>query len=397
MFTMFIHCHQYLQLFVVGYQLTIEKNGSTAKNISSIKLSKNNHETNLHTNEAIDVPVDTVLSKSVLENVTERNVSNNVGTELQINEEKDMPMDAILSRIVLKNVTDGNVLSNVGTEMIFQLPLHSSNKFINMFAELDRLVDDKKIVTYGIGITTLDEVFLMVARRGMANVSTYNETSYPSIESSIQSDHNFEMKTSQNNDITTKQEIRYDTSSNELFRRHVGALFSKRAKNFRRDKRAWFCSTLLPSLVTLVGFIAMKKFAQTKDMTPLVLTLEDYNKEIKMKRNPVVYNNGHSFDCNPGVCIMPKVEFNIEETGEYYTYCGAAVELTRVLEENKCSVNSTTSYANEIIDSGATLVEDTKSSSILEVRLTLTVFPLSYLWSQSSHPFLFCLLFSKDF
>ena len=69
-----------------------------------------------------------------------------------------------MTDIVTSAVPDATLLSNVGTEISFRLPLGASANFAPMFEKLDSEVSEGGIVTYGVGITTLDEVFLLVAR-----------------------------------------------------------------------------------------------------------------------------------------------------------------------------------------------------------------------------------------
>ncbi|KAF0736806.1 hypothetical protein Ae201684_006963 [Aphanomyces euteiches] len=61
---------------------------------------------------------------------------------------------------------DVKVLSNVGTEISFQLPLDCSHLFAKMFAELDDKLDELGVLSYGISVTTLEEVFIKVAEIG---------------------------------------------------------------------------------------------------------------------------------------------------------------------------------------------------------------------------------------
>jgi len=81
----------------------------------------------------------------------------------RLTDEKE-PIEESLYTIFTDSVDGENILSNVRTEMSFQMPIKSSHQFVNMFEKLDHLITNKKVVTYGVGITTLDEVFIMVAR-----------------------------------------------------------------------------------------------------------------------------------------------------------------------------------------------------------------------------------------
>ena len=293
----------------------------------------------------------------------------------------NLELDTMLSNIILNNVAEAKLLSNVGVEMIFQLPLNFGSHSFHIFSELDKQVDDKKIVTYGLSITTLDEVFLMVAR-GKVQIEPKNIAA-----NNIQIDDSEQLKSEQDNieandntDLRISKEVSdlnnnvsYDKSNR--FVRHVNALFMKRAKNFARDKRAWFCSTLLPSFVTLVGFVAIIIFKPEREMSPLFLTLEDFNIDVNDQnvRNPIMYNSGSIFDCDPGKCIMDQTSFDIEGTGEKYTYCAASANIEKIWEgfkgNEKCMLANEIDYLKTIENNGVVLVDDTDSTSMFEVKL----------------------------
>ncbi|TMW64123.1 hypothetical protein Poli38472_014240 [Pythium oligandrum] len=60
-------------------------------------------------------------------------------------------------------VPNAQVLSNVGSEIAFQLPLDASHIFARMFAELDNRLPTLGLLSYGVSVTTLEEVFIKVA------------------------------------------------------------------------------------------------------------------------------------------------------------------------------------------------------------------------------------------
>ncbi len=161
--------------FGVGYQLTVIKNSSKV------------------------VQVDEVSTKA---------------------EERKDNLSGILEAIVKGAVPSASVLSNVGTEIKFQLPIGESARFVGMFTLLDEQIEKQQIETYGVSVTTLDEVFLLVAR-GELGTATAKREKLPVVPRSIPKDSL----------ITVGECTR--------FKRHVQALFAKRAKNFKRDKKAW--------------------------------------------------------------------------------------------------------------------------------------------------------------
>ena len=198
--------------------------------------------------------------------------------------------DRKIKKIVTGSVPKATLLTNVGTELKFQLPLGASSSFTSMLAQLDEQVNQGRIVTYGVGITTLDEVFLLVAR---------GETVAKSVLSSAKQTSG---KVSYKDDFERSARSRMDLETEGLFLRHVGALFKKRAINFKRDKKAWCCTTILPSLFVLIGFLLYAFVAPTRELDALVMSLNDYNVDVTSGiRNPIFFNRGSSFSCQPAM------------------------------------------------------------------------------------------------
>ncbi len=151
--------------------------------------------------------------------------------------------DEKLMNLVESNVPDANLLTNVGSELSYQLPIGASSQFGPMFKALDEEVERGTLTSYGVGITTLDEVFLLVARgEGTGNKKEFASSKH--MEGVTLADEG-----------TKSARSRMDLENEGLFFRHIGALLKKRAAFFRRDKKAWCCTTLLPSLFVFVGFL----------------------------------------------------------------------------------------------------------------------------------------------
>jgi len=52
----------------------------------------------------------------------------------------------------------------VSSEISFQLPLESSEHFKDFFTLLDQKLDELNVRSYGVGVTTLEEVFLRIGK-----------------------------------------------------------------------------------------------------------------------------------------------------------------------------------------------------------------------------------------
>ena len=154
-----------------------------------------------------------------------------------------------------------------------------------------------------------------------------------------------------------------------LFARHVGALLRKRAANFKRDKKAWLCTTILPSLFVLLGFIIAVYAGVEKNLDPILLTLDDYNINVDtVRRNPIVYNSPGAYSCQPEMCAYPTPIMNSTTnpgTDELYHFCG---EQARLNKTEQCTISQSTDIIEGINDAGAFSVE-TDVASLEEVRI----------------------------
>ncbi len=338
----------------VGYQLTIIKNSDGDVDIQG-KVEEDNHE--------IDD-----FEKWVYSTKNDKVSNGDDSAQVAISEveeekkEGDLDMDGILQSIVKGSVPSAAVLSNVGTEMKFQLPIGESAKFIGMFEKLDKQLKQHKIKTYGVSVTTLDEVFLMVAR-GEDGLHLSEERE----------------DTASDNKETIKTEM--DVTDDDRFRRHVQALFSKRALNFKRDKKAWCCSTILPTLTTLFGFLLVNMASRQSPNYPyLTLTLDQNNPEVTVDRNPVMFNNPGVYDCQPGRCMYGDSTANISETSELYYYCGVNAKVGGgfINDTNTvpmCTTKDSQSIIDQISQWGAFGV-GSDVSDVLNVSNDLLLVPL---------------------
>jgi hypothetical protein len=141
-----------------------------------------------------------------------------------------------------------------------------------------------------------------------------------------------------------------------LFMVHLVALFKKRAANFRRDKKAWLCTTVLPSLFVLIGFLVYANSGRQRSLPNLSLDLSALNSGISDDFvNPIHFNQGE-YSCLPGRCVHDVVV-------ESYSYCGGIAGA----DDLKCSVTESSLIMDTIDDfEGGELIAS-ESGTVLEV------------------------------
>ena len=79
---------------------------------------------------------------------------------------RDGGADSIMS-LVRSHLPGAHITSDVGAELAVMLPSEGSAKFAGLFKELDGKIQSAGFASYGISCTTLEEVFLSIARGGV--------------------------------------------------------------------------------------------------------------------------------------------------------------------------------------------------------------------------------------
>ncbi len=284
-----------------------------------------------------------------------------VGYQITVEKGSDsVEISEEVKSIVNTAVPEALVLSDVSSEITFQLPINASGCFPSMFENLDKKVSDKEIAMYGVSITTLDEVFLMVARGGEAASNEMKlRSSQVNAEPDLVESHDLAAPlTGIPNEPNVSYRSQEGLQGKDLFKIHVQSLFAKRAMNFKRDKKAWVCSTICPVIAALFGFIVVSFLAPSRNMVNLELKLTDYNVDVsdKSKRHPFPYNDADTFPCQPANCISTSVE--------YGQYCGNFLVLDN--PSGQCFGNSVGHLVDDLEEADFFPIAN-NVSSILEV------------------------------
>ncbi|RHY26670.1 hypothetical protein DYB32_007410 [Aphanomyces invadans] len=154
------------------------------------------------------------------------------------------------------------ILSNVGTEIAFQLPLDCSPLFGAMFADLDEQMELLGVVSYGISVTTMEEVFIKVAELGDESQQHTLAHKQPKSASPVSPPHSgFNLLTER---------------ASGTFRTHFVALWKKRYRIAKRDRRVALFGMVLPILFLVLGIALLKTSTLNKNEPKMALSVADY-------------------------------------------------------------------------------------------------------------------------
>ncbi|TMW64055.1 hypothetical protein Poli38472_014172 [Pythium oligandrum] len=172
--------------------------------------------------------------------------------------------DSEVINFITSYVPSAQVLSNVGSEIAFQLPLDSSSEFAGMFAELDANLSQLALLSYGVSVTTLEEVFIKVAEAG-------DEDNQHTLTKDARVVDPVPVPSPTNSSTSSSY-----TVTNRLFSAHLHALLLKRFRVAKRDRKMLVFSTILPVLLLLAGLLLLKASGLTSNDPKLALTTDVY-------------------------------------------------------------------------------------------------------------------------
>ncbi|KAG2843112.1 ABC transporter A family member 1 [Phytophthora cactorum] len=175
--------------------------------------------------------------------------------------------EAQLQSLITARVSAAKVLSNVGAEIAFQLPLDSTASFPQLFEELDEKMRDLGVLSYGISVTTLEEVFIKVAEASDEdNQHTLNKNGANANAADAA--------------LPPGGPSIANLTGITMFLVHLSALLLKRFRIAKRDRRVIIFSALLPVTLLAAGFIILKTSALTRSDVKLALSTEDFEAKV---------------------------------------------------------------------------------------------------------------------
>ena len=160
-----------------------------------------------------------------------------------------------ITELIQKYIPQAKITTNVSSEISYQLPMDTVSYFSKMFDELDSNKTKLRYESYGVSITTLEEVFLKVA-----------EIRHDPIEEEVNSD---KIKFSDDNMIKDLVDNRdyYDVQPEEgtRFWRHIKALWVKRFWMVVKDYKSVVYEFVYPiAIIILALFLIRTDFMKSK-------------------------------------------------------------------------------------------------------------------------------------
>lgn len=198
-----------------------------------------------------------------------------VGYSLTLAKKDDHPSEPIIE-FIQRYIPEMKVVSDVASELSVQLPVETMPRFREVFDGLDKNMEKLKIESYGVSVTTLEQVFLKVANILNEQDKVVKKNSFVSKD---------------NEEVHSAKRLK---SSWRLSGIQFLALLAKRMHYFKRDKRGILLEVLLPVVMIIVGIL----LARIQVVPAVVsLPLDDwlYGQSFDVRYNTIL-QNGESVD-----------------------------------------------------------------------------------------------------
>ncbi|CAK9108749.1 ABC transporter A family member 1 (ABC transporter ABCA.1) (AtABCA1) (ABC one homolog protein 1) (AtAOH1) [Durusdinium trenchii] len=203
----------------------------------------------------------------------------------------------VLTARLLHHLPDAEIFSSVGAEVAVKVPFRASPTFPALFREIEAEKEALSVSSYGISVTTLEEVFLKVASDNYG-AQTLQDDEAAQCGGYQRLGHG--QSGGELNDAQQRAQEALFTQVSEWhkFRVHFRAIYVKRFHYAKRDRKSLCCNTLLPVLLLVIGLALLKAFP-LKTAPPLLLGTEQF----KQDANYVPFNTSfHSSSTSTNDC-----------------------------------------------------------------------------------------------
>ncbi|XP_015769367.1 PREDICTED: ATP-binding cassette sub-family A member 3-like [Acropora digitifera] len=188
-----------------------------------------------------------------------------VGYHLTLVKNEGCNQNAVTS-LIISHVPNAQLLSSVGAEMEFLLSGEHSSGFERLFQEIEDKMEEFGLTSFGVSITTLEEVFIKVG-----------EGSEKTVDDLI---HDHEVSGREGEEIVNAADVEQMDEGGlqtglSLRWQQYKAMFIKRFLNSKRDKKAIVTQLILPLLMVLFGLLLISSIPTRENDPPRVLKLSN--------------------------------------------------------------------------------------------------------------------------
>ncbi|XP_063925793.1 phospholipid-transporting ATPase ABCA3-like isoform X3 [Zophobas morio] len=195
-----------------------------------------------------------------------------------------------VTQVLQKHIPNIHIHGNVGSELTYLLAENQSSVFEEMLQDLEQQSDKLGIRSYGISLTTLEEVFMKVGA-DLGQEENYNGTHsedepcekrfWQRIKSKFKLFENVEASSENQETKLTIENIVLLTGS-QLIKNQFLAMLMKKTLSVIRTYVLQFIQILMPVAFLVVAIIVSRNSNRPGDLPSLPITLDSYDKPVTL-------------------------------------------------------------------------------------------------------------------
>ena len=221
-----------------------------------------------------------------------------------------------LESFILNNIPESKKVSEVSSEATYLLPKESAGYFSEFFKKFDGELNNLKVSSYGVSMTTLEEVFLSVEDQG-----TNKEQE---IVKKIQKKMTSGFKDNNEADEYSISKDQVDGSLTVFFL-HFAALFLKRLILSKRNIKGFMIDIFVPSFLIIAGFgLSTIEYFKSSDQRVLAPSLFPLNQRSIYNTDNIMGSSASDYATLMGL-LDPSSQFTL--TGTNSTTGGTSMEI----------------------------------------------------------------------
>jgi len=151
-------------------------------------------------------------------------------------------------------------MQEVSSEITYQLPHAASKQFKSFFKEFDQSLDALGIRSYGVGITTLEEVFLKIGHGEEVEQEKFEQIQAQAKSNAAVIQTAPQSADQTGDDYSTRldplENYTISTHSEPVFTTHVYFILKKKFLMTVRDRRSLFVELIFPIFLIFSGLAA---------------------------------------------------------------------------------------------------------------------------------------------
>ena len=194
------------------------------------------------------------------------------GYELTLVRRKEASQEDLrIEDVILGICKGGKFVSDIGKEIKFNLPLKESVNFQRLFETLEDDKEKLNIDSFGISLSTLEDVFIAVGKMNVDNLEKTTSLKKSLSENKLKSQNSIKTTNIDDKDL---QQLRVKGKS-QLFFMQLKALIRKRFIYFKRDTMGLVCEIFIPIIVIIAG-LGLTKIKFVIDPVTINFTPDNY-------------------------------------------------------------------------------------------------------------------------